>query len=327
MLSSQELYPLVHLWVYALDLAPSAAAMTALTHVLVALLTAQSLRPSALMRALLSPHAVPARQRYKRLARFWARPWLTPAWLTPRLVPAVLALLPPDGRGPTAGLTHVVLDSVRCGPWEVFTLGVVWHGRMVPLSWAALPYPWPKGQVTPSVCRLLRQVGAVWPDARPAHLVADRAFPSQKLFRTLRALHWGWTVRLRAPMSVTVAGTTCTVRDLLSRARPRGWTVWAGAYGQGCKALPSTLVVGQGLTTLPRHQRTLGSQRPRAARQAERQRVKRYRYASVSETDTWMVLCTTHTTWQAALWSYRRRWATDICQPHYPRTQEQRCVA
>src|SRR5437764_5301138 len=83
MLSPHELYPLVQLWVHALELAPSPAALSALTHLLVALLTAQSLRPSALMRALLSPQAVPARQRYKRVARFWERPWLTPAWLTP----------------------------------------------------------------------------------------------------------------------------------------------------------------------------------------------------------------------------------------------------
>ena len=311
MLSSQELYPLVQLWVHALELAPSAAALSALSHLLVALLCGQSLRPSALMRALLSPKPVPARQRYKRVARFWEREWLTPAWLTPRLVRAALALVDPDGWGPTAGLTHVALDSVRCGPWEVFTLGVVWHGRVLPVSWAALPYPWPRGQVTPTVCRLLRQVGAVWPPGRPAHLLADRAFPGQKLFRTLRQLEWVWTVRLRAPMPVTADGVAQTVRDLLRQARPHGWTVWHGAYGHGRKALPATLVVGRGLVVLPLHQRTAGSQGPRAQRQAERLRVKRYRYASVSDTDAWMVLCTTLPTWQAAVRSYRLRWATE----------------
>jgi hypothetical protein len=311
MLSPQELYPLVLLWMQALDLAPSSAALRALAYLVVALLCGQSLRPSALMRALLSPTPVPARQRYKRVARFWERPWLTPAWLTPRLVRAALALVAPDGWGPTVGLTHVVLDSVRCGPWEVFTLGVVWHGRVVPVSWAALPYPWPKGQVTPTVCRLLRHVGAVWPPGRPGHLLADRAFPGEKLFKTLRKLGWGWTVRLRAPMPVTADGVAQTVRDLLRQARPNSWTVWHGAYGQGRKALPATLVVGRGLVVLPRHQRTAGSQRPRAQRQAERVRVKRYRYASVSETDAWLVLCTTLPTWQAAVRGYRRRWATE----------------
>jgi hypothetical protein len=311
MLSPQELYPLVQLWVHALELAPSSAAVTALTHLLVALLTAQSLRPSALMRALLSPHAVPARQRYKRVARCWERPWLTPAWLTPRLVRAALAVVEPAAWGPSAGQVLVALDSVRCGPWEVFTLGVVWHGRVLPVSWAVLPYPWPKGQVTPTVCRLLRQVGAVWPQGCPGHLLADRAFPGHKLFTTLRQLQWGWTVRLRAPMPVTADGVAQTVRDLVRQARPQGWTVRHGAYGQGRKAIPATLVVGRGLVVLPLHQCTAGSQRPRAQRQAERLRVKRYRYASVGETDAWMVLCTTLPTWPDAVRCYRQRWATE----------------
>src|SRR5436189_1355327 len=125
MLSPYELYPFVLLWMQALEVTPSSAAMTALTHLVVALLSGQSLRPSALMRALLSPTPVPARQRYKRVARAWDRPWLSPAWLTPRLVRAALALVPPDPPPhPTAGLTHLALDSVRCGPWEVFTVGV-----------------------------------------------------------------------------------------------------------------------------------------------------------------------------------------------------------
>jgi hypothetical protein len=311
MLSPQELYPLVLTWLQALEVCRHPTALAALAHLVVALLCGQSLRPSAVMRALLSPTPVPARQRYKRVARFWERPWLTPAWLTPRLVRAALALVEPAPWGPAGGQLFVVLDSVRCGPWEVFTLGVVWHGRMLPVSWAALPYPWPTGQVTPTVCRLLRQVGAVWPPSRPGHLLADRAFPSHRLFTTLRKLDWGWTVRLRAPMPVTAEGVAQTVRALLRQARQNSWTVWHGAYGHGRKALPATLVVGRGLVVLPQHQRTLGSQRPRAQRQAERQRVKRYRYATVSETDAWMVLCTTLPTWQDAVRSYRQRWATE----------------
>jgi hypothetical protein len=313
MLSSQEVYSLVRVWLHALEICPHQAALAALTHLVTALLVGQSLRPSALMRALLSPTPVPARQRYKRLARFWARPWLTPGWLTPRLVRAAVALVPPDGGGPTRGQTHLALDSMRCGGWEVFTLGVVWHGRVLPVAWAVLPYPWPTGQVTPTVCRLLRQVDAAWPAGRPVHLVADRGFPGQALFRTLRALGWGWgwTVRLRAGMGVTVDGEGVLVRALLPRARCTGWTVWAGAYGRGSNALPATIVVGRGLAVWPLHQRTVGSQRPRAARQAERLRTRRYRYASVTQTEAWMVLCTTQPTWRAAVASYRRRWATE----------------
>src|SRR5437588_3293221 len=91
-----------------------ATALSALAHLVTALLVGQSLRPTALVRALSSPLPVPARQRYKRVARAWTRPWLSPAWLTPRLVPAALALVPAD----RAGVTHLALDSVRCGPWR-----------------------------------------------------------------------------------------------------------------------------------------------------------------------------------------------------------------
>src|ERR671934_3483 len=95
--SSADLYPLVLDWlrsVFAVAPPPSAA-QSALAHLVTAVLLSQRLRPSALMRALLSPVPVPARQRYKRLARAWTRPWLAPAALTPHLVRAVLAGAPP----------------------------------------------------------------------------------------------------------------------------------------------------------------------------------------------------------------------------------------
>jgi hypothetical protein len=314
--SPMELYPLVQAWLQALGGPPQPAAQCALAHLVTALLVGQSLRPSALMRALLSPTPVPARQRYKRVARALERPWLTPAWLTPRLVRAALAVVAPDGPGPTAGLTHLALDSVRCGPWEIFTLGVVWHGRVLPVGWAVLPYPWPKRQFTPTVCALARQVAAAWPAERPAHLVADRGFPSRPLFATLRALGWGWTIRLRAKSWVTVAGQPQWVRALLAGARVGRWTTRPGAYGSGAQALAGTLVVGRGLPVLPWHQSTPGSLRHRAAQQAKRrQRVatkhRRPRADASVETDAWVVLFTTHATWRAATASYRRRWATE----------------
>src|SRR5215211_360193 len=196
MLSSAELYPLVRAWLQAMGVAPHATALAALAHLVTTLLVGQSLRPSALMRALLSPSPVPARQRYKRVARAWTRRWLSPEGLTPCLVRAALALVAPDPAGtPTAGQTHLALDSVRCGPWEIFTVGVVWHGRVLPVGWAVLPYPWPKRQFTPTVCALLRTVGAAWPTERPVHLVADRAFASRGLLQTLGELGWGYTLR------------------------------------------------------------------------------------------------------------------------------------
>src|SRR5512140_3807168 len=107
MSSPEVLYPLVLLWVQGIDGLGHATALASLAHLVTALLVGQSLRPTALMRALLSPSPVPARQRYKRVERAWTRRWLSPAWLTPRLVRAALALVAPDAEGsPTAGLTH-----------------------------------------------------------------------------------------------------------------------------------------------------------------------------------------------------------------------------
>lgn len=114
----------------------------------------------------MGPLPVPARQRSRRLAR------------------AALALVPPAPQGwPSAGLTHLALDSVRCGRWELFVLGVVWHGRVLPVGGVVLPYPWPKGRSTPTGCALLRRVAAAWPAEQRAHLLADRGFPSHKVFQ------------------------------------------------------------------------------------------------------------------------------------------------
>jgi hypothetical protein len=96
---------LVLTWLQALGLPGDANALRALARLVDALLAGQSLRPSALMRALLSPTVVPARQGYKRVARAWARPWLTSALLTPLLVRAALVLVPREREGPNRGLT------------------------------------------------------------------------------------------------------------------------------------------------------------------------------------------------------------------------------
>lgn len=159
MLLPVQLYPVILAWLNALEVGRHRTGRAALAALVTAVLVAQSLRPTALMRALLSPRPVPARQRYKRLARLLGSPWLTPAWLTPVLVRAALSEVPPTPSGPLAGLTHLALDSLRCGRWEIFTLGVVWAGRTLPVGWTVLPYPWPPGQFTPTVCQLLRRGG------------------------------------------------------------------------------------------------------------------------------------------------------------------------
>jgi hypothetical protein len=102
------------------------AGLSALTHLVVALLHGQRLRQSTVMRTLLSPSSVPAPA--LQTGGAFLR---TSAWQTPCLVQAVLALVAPDAWGPMEGQPHLLLNSVRRGAWEVFSLGVIWHGRVM----------------------------------------------------------------------------------------------------------------------------------------------------------------------------------------------------
>ena len=326
MLLPVQLYPVILAWLNALEVGRHRTGRAALAALVTAVLVAQSLRPTALMRALLSPRPVPARQRYKRLARLLGSPWLTPAWLTPVLVRAALSEVPPTPSGPLAGLTHLALDSLRCGRWEIFTLGVVWAGRTLPVGWTVLPYPWPPGQFTPTVCQLIAQVGAVWPPDRPVELelVADRAFPSYNFFAAVGEAGWRATVRLQARHWVSVAGRTQLARDLLTGAAEGRWTTSQGAYGSGARAVPGTLVVGRGLVVLPQHQRGDGSLRHRARRLGRRQQhAASKNKGRTAETDSWVILFTpdppptapplpasasADLVWLRTQASYRRRW-------------------
>jgi hypothetical protein len=258
------------------------------------------------MRALVSPSAVPARQRYRRLGRLLDRQWLSPAWLTPALVRAAVALVVAAGDGRVVTLA---LDSVRCGGWELFTLGVVWHGRVLVVGWTVLPYPWPKGRFTPTVCALLRQVGAVWPPDVAVQLVADRAFGSAAFFRTVARLRWGWTVRLQARHWITVAGVQQQVRALVAQVSEGYWRAWAATYGRGTDAVAGTLVIGRGPYVLPAHQATPGSLRHRAGRAARRGQHAASKHGGVaSPFESWVLLFTTEPTVIAARNRYRQRW-------------------
>jgi hypothetical protein len=300
------LYPLVLLWVQALGCCPHRTGQHALAALLTALLTAHSLQRTALMRALVSPLPVPARQRYRRLGRLLARPWLAPVWLTPALVRAAGALGVAAGDGRVVTLA---LDSVRCGPWELFTVGVVWHGRVLVVGWSVLPYPWPKGRFTPTVCALLRQVGAVWPADGAVQVVADRAFGSAAFFRTLQRLGWGWTVRLQARHWITVEGVRQQTRVLVPQVREGHWRAWAATYGTGPQAVVGLLVIGRGPYVVPTHQANPGSLRHRLRRAARRgQHAASKHGGGASPFESWVILFTTEPTGVAARTRYRQRW-------------------
>ncbi len=307
-----QLYPLVDNWLTAMHCTQHQTTRQALATQVTAVLVGQSLRPAARMRALLSAPTVPACQRYRRVARALARPSLSPERLTPALVRAALALVKPDRHG----LTHLVLDSVRCRRWEILTLGVVWRSRVLLVGWTVLPYPWPKGQFTRAVCGLIRQVAAAWPSDRPVHLLADRGFPSRALFQTLRAVGWAWTVRLQARTWVTVDGQGQPVRDLLGRTAPGSWTCYRGAFGGPRQAIPGQIVVGRPRRRVPGHQRNPSSQRVRERQQARRRQHLASKHPgrapdASQETDGWLVLFTSlPSPWEAPV-GYRRRWAME----------------
>lgn len=313
MLAQAELYPAVQVWLQAFGGIPHAASVTSLAQMVTAVLLGQSLRSSALARTFQSATTVTARHRYRRVRRLMTGGRLLSACLTPWLVRAALALVPDR-------VPHLAMDTVRCGRWEVVTVGVVWHGRVLVVGWEALPYPWPKGQFTPTVLRLLTRIGQAWPVDRRPHLVADRGFPSLKLFRLLERMGWGWTIRLRAKLNVGLDGEVVALRDLVlaQQRRPGRWLCRAATYGVGRQRVPGFLVLGRGdaLPVLRPHQVNVGSQRQRTRQQAARQRDVRGKHPTrqtslAQQTDGWLILFTSHDSWRAAAQSYTRRWATE----------------
>lgn len=309
MLAPSAVYPIVLAWLTSLDGIPHAAARQSVAHLLTAVLQSQSLRATALMRALACAPTVPARQRYKRVARVLQRPWLTPALLTPLLVRAALRLAQPVG-APT-----LALDGVHCGPWELVVVGLVWHGRVLPVGVTVLGAQRKPGQYAARTRQLLGQVDAAWPAAMPRpHLVADRGFAGVKLVLWLQQHAWGYTLRLRANQAVLLAGERCVLRALLD-------AVPAGSYRQAQICLgtsgalaPATLVLGRGLPLLRWHQRDDGSARAWQRQQHGRQEAlaraaKNGPHARA--TDGWLLLLTTEPAVLGALRRYRQRWAIE----------------
>lgn len=289
-----------------------AASRAAVAELGLAVLLAQSLHPADLARALPGLRATGARQGMRRVRRTLGRTLLTSVALTPRLLPLALRLV-------SAGEVALILDSTRCRRWEIFTLGVrCGGGRVLPVAWAILPYPWPKGQFTPTVLALLQRTLAVWPAERPVHLLADRGFPSLKLFRCLddwrtrRLLNY--TIRLRAGDWVRLAaGQAVMLAELEQGVEVGRWAWWPAAYQQrGRAGALAHLVLGRGEPVYPAHQRGPADQARRAARAARRRaHVLSKGQRRAPETDrVWALLTTTSTVAQGVA-AYSHRFATE----------------
>ena len=305
------LYAMVLAWFNALGYPAHLTARNALAWHIATVLAAQSLRPADRTRSFLNAVAVPACQRFRRMARALTRLAFSPTALTPVLVPAVLALV----RGFRKGVVFLALDSLRCGRWEIFVVGLVWKSRTIPVAWAVVPYPWPHGVVTTKVVALVRSVAAVWPAGYGVpHLLADRGMPSKRLFQALAEAHWGWTIRLGARSWVVTDTYDGVVGGLLDDAGPEV-REWAATFGKRRGATAARLVVRRpGQAEPPRHQRGPASRRRHAQQRAQRLRDVRDKHLGspgAMVTDGWMALFTTMATPQAALAAYRRRWAIE----------------
>jgi hypothetical protein len=274
-----------------------------------ALLLSQSLHPADLARALPQLQTGHARQALRRVHRLLDRAVLRSHFLTPLLIARALQLA-------AAGEVTLVLDSTRGAPWEIFTLGVVFNGRVLVVAWEVLPYPWPKRQFTPTVLTLLQRTLAHWPTTRPVHLVADRGFPSLPFFRCLEQLRaqrpLGYTIRLRASDWVYLPdGVAHRVGDLEAEVRPGQWTRRPASYRKRGRAGPTAfLILGQGEPVYPAHQRGPADCARRAQRAVRRLAHVRSKSQSPARDQAWALL-SVETTSAGAVARYSLRFHTE----------------
>lgn len=263
MTASQIGYGTVHTWVKSFLVGTHGTVVKTVTCVILCLLVAQRLNPAALARAIPSEERGTARSRLRRMRRCWYGPDLPHDVLTPRLIHAALALLPDDAA------ILVALDTTRVAPWEIWQVGIVFAGHTLPVGWAVIPYPWPKGRFRQTTLSLIEQLASAFPDGRAWVLLADRGFPSAALFAHLLQHQVGWTVRLRLSDWVEVAGIYALVRDHLEAGRLRAGERIPARVGNGTTDHPHVaawIVVNTQLAAVPKHKQNPGTRRERETR-------------------------------------------------------------
>lgn len=263
MTASQIGYGKVHTWVKSFLPRTHCTVVKTVAFVILCLLVAQRLNPAALARAIPSEEEGTARSRLRRMNRCWYGPDLPHDTLTPRLVQAALALLPKDAP------LLVAMDTTRVQPWEIWQVGIAFAGRTLPVGWAVIPYPWPKGRFRQTTLALVDQLASAFPNGRSWILLADRGFPSAVLFARLRERKTGWTIRLRLSDWVEVAGIYAMVRDHLEAGRLRAGERVRARIGTGTSDHPHVeawIVVNDQLALPPQHKQNPGTRREREAR-------------------------------------------------------------
>ena len=263
MTTAQVGYAPVHRWVkYVLGRTHTTVVVT-VAWAVVCLLGAQRVTAAALARALPAEHAGSGRSCLRRVRRWWCGPALDQAAISPALIRLALTLLAADQR------VVVALDTPRLGPWEVWLAGIVIAGRTLPIGWAVIPYPWPKGRFRATTLALIQQLQGAFPAGARWTLVADRGFPSAALFAQLRQGRTDFSVRLRLSDWVTVRGVYATVAVHLAAGRLVVGQRTAAAMGCRRPAQPLVrgwVVVSAAVAALPKPKQNPGTARERAKR-------------------------------------------------------------
>ena len=305
MTTAQVGYAPVHRWVKQVLGRTHTTVVVTVAWAVLCLLVAQRVTSAALARALPAEPAGSGRSCLRRVRRWWSGPALEQTTLSPALIRRALTLLAVDQP------VVVALDTTRLGPWEVWLAGIVVAGRTLPIGWAVIPYPWPKGRFRATTLALIQQLQRAFPAGGRWTLVADRGFPSAVLFAQLRQGGTDFSVRLRLSDWVTVARVYATVSAHLAAGRlvVGQWT--AATMGRGTVAqplVPAAVVVSAAVVTPPRHKQNPGTARERTQRakqHAQHRKHKQGRKTTPPSTvaqryaQTWILFTTASTVAQA----------------------------
>lgn len=263
MTTAQVGYTPVHRWIKQVLGETHTTVVATVAWAVLCLLVAQRVTAAALARALPAEQAGSGRSCLRRVRRWWRGPTLDQAMISPALIHLALALL--TAERPVA----VAVDTTRLGPWEVWLAGLVVAGRTLPIGWAVIPYPWPKGRFRMTTLTLIQQLQQGFPTGVRWTLVADRGFPSAALFAQLRQGGTDFSVRLRLSDWVTVSGVYATVANHLEARRLMDGQRTAAVMGRGRPdqpLVPGWVVVSAAVVAPPPHKQNPGTACERAKR-------------------------------------------------------------
>jgi hypothetical protein len=305
MTASDVGYERVEEWVKGMLAGTHRTVVRTVAWAVLCVLLAQRVTPAALARALPADQPGSGRARLTRVQRWRAGPALDQASVSPALIRQALALL---GAGQPV---VVALDTTRLGRWEVWLAGMVVAGRTLPIGWAVMPYPWPKGRFRATTLALIQRLQAAFPPAVRWTLVADRGFPSAALFAHLRQGGADVSVRLRLSDWVTVAGVDAPVADHLDAGRLAGGQRTAATIGRGRPdqpLVPGWVVGSAAVGVPPKHKQNPGTARERAKRAKQHAQHRQHKQGRTTKppsaaaqryAQTWVLFTTAPTVDQA----------------------------